>query len=91
MIFPLTFNANTFVPLSTLPGPLRGFAEWNPISSVTQAARELFGNTSPVAGGPTDTSWALQHPEIYTVIWSVAVLLVFVPLANHQYRRSTSR
>jgi len=33
----------------------------------------------------------LQNPEIYTLLWSVAVLLVFVPLANAQYRRSTSR
>ena len=50
VIFPLTFIANTFVPLETLPGPLQTFAEWNPVSSVTQAARELFGNTNPIAG-----------------------------------------
>ena len=42
IIFPLTFIANTFVPLETLPTPLQRFAEWNPVSSVTQAARELF-------------------------------------------------
>ena len=47
VIFPLTFIANTFVPIETLPGPLKIFAEWNPVSAVTQAARELFGNTSP--------------------------------------------
>ena len=47
MIFPLTFVANTFVPLETLPGPLQIFAEWNPVSAVTQAARELFGNIHP--------------------------------------------
>ena len=46
VIFPLTFVANTFVPLETLPAPLQTFAEWNPVSAVTQAARELFGNTS---------------------------------------------
>ncbi|HET7357618.1 MAG TPA: ABC transporter permease, partial [Nocardioidaceae bacterium] len=32
VIFPLTFVANTFVPLNTLPGPLQTFAAWNPIS-----------------------------------------------------------
>ena len=47
VIFPLTFIANTFVPLDTLPGPLQTFAEWNPVSAVTQAARDLFGNTNP--------------------------------------------
>ncbi|MDH3500574.1 MAG: ABC transporter permease, partial [Acidimicrobiia bacterium] len=43
VIFPLTFVANTFVPSENLPGILRTFAEWNPVSAVTQAARELFG------------------------------------------------
>ena len=90
IIFPLTFIANTFVQLETLPGPLRAFAEWNPISAVTQAARENFGNVPP-GGGLSTPSWALQNPEIYTLIWSVIVLAVFVPLASARYQRSTSR
>jgi len=88
VIFPLTFVANTFVPIATLPGPLRTFAEWNPVSSVTQAARELFGNIPPNTPVP---GWALQHAVIYTLIWSVAILVVFVPLTTRQYRRSVSR
>jgi len=91
VVFPLTFVANTFVPLNTLPGPLRVFAEWNPVSAVTQAARDLFGNPNPDANVPPPTSWSLVHPGLYTLIWAAAVLLVFVPLANAQYRRSTSR
>ncbi len=89
IIFPLTFVANTFVRLDTLPGPLQAFAEWNPVSAVTQAARDLFGNQW--AGAPAPTAWPLQNPELYTVIWSIAVLLVFIPVANWQYRRATSR
>ncbi|WP_066589323.1 ABC transporter permease [Cellulomonas timonensis] len=89
IIFPLTFVANTFVPLDTMPAPLQTFAEWNPVSSVTQAARELFGNIP--AGTPEPTSWALQHPVAYTLMWSALILAVFVPLANAQYRVSTSR
>ncbi len=91
VIFPLTFIANTFVPLQTLPEPLRTLAEWNPVSTVTQAARELFGNLNPLAPDQVQPSWALANPEIYTLIWSGAILVVFVPLANWQYRRSTSR
>jgi len=91
VIFPLTFVANTFVPLNTLPGPLRAFAEWNPVSAVTQAARNLFGNPDPNPTAPHPTAWALVHPELYTLIWAVAVLAIFVPLANALYRRSTSR
>ena len=89
VIFPLTFVANTFVPLDTLPSALRGFAEWNPVSAVTQAARESFGNIPD--GVPAPTAWSLMHPALYTVLWSVIILVVFVPLANAQYRRSTSR
>ena len=47
VIFPLTFIANTFVPSDNLPGVLQTFAEWNPVSAVTQATRELFGNIPP--------------------------------------------
>jgi ABC-2 type transport system permease protein len=89
IIFPLTFIANTFVPSENLPIVLRAFAEWNPISAVTQAARDLFGNTNP-ADPPPDV-WPLRNPEVYTLIWVAIILAVFVPLANHQYRKATSR
>ncbi len=89
VIFPITFIANTFVPESGLPGPLKTIAEWNPVSSLTQAARELFGNTGP--GGTTSDAWSLQHPVLYTVIWSALILVVFVPLAVRQYKRAASR
>jgi ABC-2 type transport system permease protein len=88
-IFPLTFIANTFVPSENLPTVLRTFAEWNPITAVTQAARDLFGNTNPV--DPPPDVWSLQNPELYTLIWVAIILAVFVPLANRQYRNATSR
>ncbi|MDL5159305.1 ABC transporter permease [Actinomycetospora termitidis] len=91
VIFPLTFVANTFVPLDTLPGPLRVFAEWNPVSAVTQAARELFGNPDPNPMSAASLAWPLQHPQLYTLIWAVAVVAVFAPLASWQYRRAASR
>jgi ABC transporter DrrB family efflux protein len=89
VIFPLTFVANTFVPLNTLPTPLQRFAEWNPVSAVTQAARELFGNIP--AGTPKPTAWPLEHPIGYTLAWSLVILAIFIPVANAQYRVSTSR
>ncbi|MGL5866462.1 MAG: ABC transporter permease [Dermatophilaceae bacterium] len=89
VIFPLTFIANTFVDSTTLPGPLETFANWNPVSSVTQAARDLFGNTNP-AFPPPDV-WPLQNPELYTLIWVAIILAVFIPLSIRQYQRTTSR
>jgi ABC-2 type transport system permease protein len=89
VIFPLTFIANTFVPVENLPGVLQTFAEWNPVSAVTQATRDLFGNTNPAA--PPPDVWPLQNPELYTLIWVAIILIVFIPLSNRQYRKATSR
>ncbi len=89
VIFPLTFIANTFVPIESFPTGLRQFAEWNPVSAVTQAARELFGNLQ--AGVPTPEAWPLQNPVLYTVLWGVVLLLVFVPLTVRQYQRAAAR
>ena len=81
---PLTFVANTFVPAENLPPVLRTFALWNPVSAVTQATRELFGNIPP--GTPDPVAWPLQHPVLYTLIWAAAIIAVFAPLAVHRYR-----
>ncbi|HWH30722.1 MAG TPA: ABC transporter permease [Mycobacteriales bacterium] len=89
VIFPITFIANTFVPSQNLPNVLRVFAEWNPVSAVAQAARELFGNTSPAV--PVPDVWSLQHPVLYTLVWCAVLLVLFVPLATRLYRRAASR
>jgi len=89
VIFPLTFVANTFVPSDDLPGPLQTFAEWNPVSAVTQAARELFGNIP--AGTPEPTAWPLENPVIYTLGWIVLIVAVFAPLSVRRYKRAGRR
>jgi ABC transporter DrrB family efflux protein len=87
-IFPLTFIANTFVDINRLPGPLKTFAEWNPISSVAQAVREAFGNTGTDA---VPDVWSLQNPIAYSLIWIVIILAVAVPLSVRQYKQAASR
>jgi ABC-2 type transport system permease protein len=88
-IFPLTFIASTFVPTSTLPGVLRTFAEWNPVSAVANALRELFNN--PGTGQtPVDAPWPLHHPVLYTLIWAAAIVAVCAPIAIRAYQRSLS-
>ena len=88
VIFPVTFVANTFVPLESFATVVRVVAEWNPISSLAQATRELFGNTG---GIEASGAWSLEHPVLYTLLWVVILLAVFVPLATRQYQRTTSR
>lgn len=89
VIFPLTFVANTFVPSDQLPGPLRAFAEWNPVSAVTQAARQRFGNIP--AGAPAPEAWPLAHPEVYTLLCAAVVVAVFAPLAVNRYNRANRK
>ncbi|WP_433660743.1 ABC transporter permease [Nocardia sp. CA-128927] len=89
VVFPLTFIGNTFVPSEKLPTVLRVIAEWNPVSALTQATRELFGNTSALA--PETTAWSLQHPEVTTLIWVVVIMVIFVPLSVSQYKKTVSR
>ena len=84
VIFPLTFIANTFVPAENMPTPLRIFAEWNPVSAVTQAARELFGNIP--ASVPEPTAWPLQNAALYTLLWVVFTIAIFAPLAVRRYK-----
>jgi ABC transporter DrrB family efflux protein len=88
-IMPLTFISNAFVNSNDLPGPLETFAEWNPVSSVAQAARVAFGNTGnlPLPAEP----WSMEHPFIYSVIWIGIILAVFVPLSIRQYNKASTR
>jgi ABC-2 type transport system permease protein len=74
-IFPLVFASTVFVPLKSLPGWLQAFARANPISNTANALRALM------EGGP------ITRPLLYTVLWFVGILAVFVPLATRNYRR----
>jgi ABC-2 type transport system permease protein len=86
VLFPITFIASTFVPLVTMPEPLRTVAEWNPTSSLSDALRELFGNPNTPAV-PSDP-WPIQHPVAYTWIWIIALVVIIAPLAVRIYRNS---
>ena len=85
-LFPLTFVASTFVPLSSMPGPLQTVAAWNPVTTLADALRELFGNPNvPVEPGDP---WSVAHPVAYTWLWIVGIVVVCAPLAVRAYRRS---
>jgi ABC transporter DrrB family efflux protein len=84
IFLPLTFISSAFVPIQGMPGWLQPIAIWNPMSALATACRELFGNPNPAAAVD---AWPMQHPELAVVCWSVAMLLVFAPLAVRQFRR----
>jgi ABC-2 type transport system permease protein len=87
VIFPLTFVANTFVPVSGLPAGLQTVAEWNPVSILAAAVRTLFGNPTAT---PADAAWPLQHPVVAAIAWCVAILAIAVPLTVWRFRARTT-
>lgn len=82
--FMLPLLSNAYMPTDGLPGRLRTIAEWNPISAVTAAVRDLFGNDAPAA----DAAWPVAHPVAGAVGWSLVLLAVCVPLAIRRHTRS---
>jgi ABC-2 type transport system permease protein len=87
ILFPLAIVSNAFVPTQRMPEALRIVADWNPVSAVASAARKLWGNPNPSS---TINAWPMQHPVAASLIWSVAILALFAPLAAYLYRRRTT-
>lgn len=89
-LFPFTFVSSAFISAENLPGPLRAIAAWNPITTVSDACRQLFGNPNP-PNLPPLTGWPAMHAAGYSVVISVFIVVLFMPLAVSRYRRVTSR
>jgi ABC-type polysaccharide/polyol phosphate export permease len=72
-----------------MPGFLQTIAEWNPVTTLSDAVREQFGNpNTPTAPGDP---WSIANPMAYSVIWIVAIVAVCAPLAVRAYQRSIAK
>jgi ABC transporter DrrB family efflux protein len=87
VVFPIAFVSYTLVPTEGMPAWLRAIADWNPLSSVSAAARELFGNPNPAA---TSGAWPLEHAVPVAIGWALLILVIAVPLATRLFRRRTA-
>jgi ABC transporter DrrB family efflux protein len=87
VLFPMAMVSNVMVPTQGMPHWLATVANWNPVSSVTAAARNLLGNPNPSAAIP---AWPMQHPVVTALLWSAAIIAVCAPLAAMLYRRRTT-
>jgi ABC-2 type transport system permease protein len=88
-MFPLTFLSNAFVSTDTLPSWLRPVADWNPVSSIVLALRDLWGNAP--AGLARGSGFPAEHPILLATCWTVGILVIFMPLAISRYRKAASR
>ncbi|WP_405471043.1 ABC transporter permease [Streptomyces anulatus] len=82
LVWPVGFLSNVFAAPESMPGWLGAVVEWNPMSATATAVRELFGNP----GGATG-SWAAEHAGLLAVLWPVAIIAVFFPLAVAGFAR----
>lgn len=83
LVFPVTMISNSFVPTTGMPAWLRLIADWNPISALVAACRELFGNPTVLAA---HASLPLRHPVATTIGWALLILLIFVPLSARRHQ-----
>jgi ABC-2 type transport system permease protein len=88
VVFPITFLSTAFVPVNSLPTVLQWVASWNPISVLTAATRELFGN--PV-GPLTKHTWPLEHPVIAAFIYCGLLLAIAIPMSLRALSRPHDR
>ena len=78
-VFPLTFISSAFVPVASMPEPLKSFAMVNPFTIVVDAMRSLW------LGAPAGNNvWG-------AVVWSLVIIAVFSPLAVARYRKAAGR
>jgi ABC transporter DrrB family efflux protein len=84
LVFPLSFVSSAYVPVSTMPGWMQGFANNQPMTPMVNTVRLL-------TGGPQAQA-LLGHSLSYylwpSLLWSLGLVLVFAPLAVWKLKRS---
>ncbi|MFF0433347.1 ABC transporter permease [Streptomyces sp. NPDC004327] len=83
-LFPVTFISNAFVDSNQMTPWLQHVADWNPFSATVQACRKLFGDP----GLSQSSAWPMQHPVWASLIYSVAIVVIFRTLSVRKYRRA---
>ncbi|MEU0654105.1 ABC transporter permease [Streptomyces albogriseolus] len=77
VLMPLQFGSSIFAPTQSMPGWLRNFTEYNPLSALADSARGLM------VGGP------VAHDLWMVLAWSVGITAVMAPVAIHKFRTKT--
>jgi ABC-2 type transport system permease protein len=84
LVFPLSFVSSAYVPVSTMPGWMQGFASNQPMTLMCNTVRIL-------TGGPA-AQQLLGHPLSYylvpSLLWTAGIIAVFAPLAVWKLKRS---
>jgi len=84
--FPLTFLSNAFAPTTGMPRVLQYFAEWNPVSTMVAACRELFGLENQF--GATAGSFPSENPLLTSFFYMIIIMAIFIPVSVRKYKRA---
>ena len=86
--FPLTFLSNAFAPTTGMPRPLQYVAEWNPVSTMVAACRQLFGLENEF--GATAGSFPSENPLTMSLIYMAIIMIIFVPMSVKKYQNASN-
>ena len=86
--FPLTFLSNAFAPTTGMPRPLQYVAEWNPVSTMVAACRQLFGLENQF--GATAGSFPSENPLTMSLIYMAIIMNIFVPMSVKKYKNASN-
>ena len=89
VVFPLTFLSNAFAPTTGMPRPLQYVAEWNPVSTMVAACRQLFGLENQF--GATAGSFPSENPLQMSVIYMILIMAIFIPLSIRKYNNAAQK
>ncbi|MFD3530810.1 ABC transporter permease [Streptomyces sp. NPDC058664] len=77
VLMPLQFGSSIFAPPTSMPDWLKAFTDYNPLSNLADAARNLIN------GGP------VAHSVWMTLGWALLITVVTAPLAVAKFRKKT--
>jgi ABC-2 type transport system permease protein len=84
LVFPFTFVSSAYIPVSSMPGWMQAFASRQPITYMVDAVRILSqGHAAEVLIGHS-----AAYETAHALLWSLAFVVVFAPLAALKYRHS---
>jgi ABC-2 type transport system permease protein len=84
VMLPLSFLAGTFVPIHGMKLVPRAIAEWDPLSALVAAVRQVC--TGQTSGG----SLQLDHPVPAMIVWCLLIITICVPLALRRFRTASA-
>jgi ABC-2 type transport system permease protein/oleandomycin transport system permease protein len=84
LVFPLSFVSSAYVPVSTMPGWMQGFATYQPMTPMVNTIRILTGGPQAQAL----LGHGLSYYLVPSLLWTAGIVLVFAPLAVWRLKKS---